>query len=254
MKGRKLHRFVPLALTVVMVSPPLLAGCAALAGRVAPATSQVSHRSPPVQLAIAQVRRGANAPFELCPIDACPKPTPKTLSSRGEAPVTPMPLAATSSPTPPSVRPLPPALIAPVSPVALQPVHQTPQASPTEIKTMVVTFAPGSALLTAAAQRQLAVIVPDARRARVIEIRGRTDELGSAGLNEVLARNRALAVRDYLRAQNLPEMTTVRLSFKGACCYVAGNDTAEGRAANRRVEIEWQPALQMAQRTTHERN
>ena len=125
MKGRKLHRFVPLALTVVMVSPPLLAGCAAFAGRTAPVTSQVLRRSPPVQLAIAQVRHGSDAPFELCPIDACPKPTPKTLSSRGEAPVTPMPLAATSSPTPPSVRPLPPALIAPLSPVPLQPVHQT---------------------------------------------------------------------------------------------------------------------------------
>ena len=118
---------------------------------------------------------------------------------------------------------------------------------------MVVTFASGSALLTAATQRQLAVILPDARRSPVIEIRGRTDELGSAALNEVLARNRALAVRDYLRAQNLSEVTTIRLSFKGACCYVAGNDTAEGRTANRRVEIEWQPALQMAQRTIHER-
>ena len=254
MKGCTVHRFVPLALAVVMVSPPLLAGCAALAARSAPATSQVLHRSPPVQLAIEQVRHGANAPFELCPIDACPKPTPKTLSGRGEAPVTPMPLAAVSSPTPPSVGSLPPALIAPVSPVPLQPVHQTPQASPTAIKTIVVTFASGSALLTAAAQRQLAVILPDARRSPVIEIRGRTDELGSAGLNEVLARNRALAVRDYLRAQNLPEVTTVRLSFKGACCYVAGNDSAEGRAANRRVEIEWQPALRMAQRTIHERN
>jgi len=253
-KRRKLHRFVPLALAVVMVSPPLLAGCAALAARSAPATSQVLHRLPPVQLAIAQVRHGANAPFELCPIEACPKPTAKTLSRRGEAPVTPMPLAAASSPTPLSVGSLPPALIAPLAPMPLQPVLQTPRASPTAIKTIVVTFASGSALLTAAAQRQLAVILPDARRSPVIEIRGRTDELGSAALNEVLARNRALAVRDYLRAKNLSEVTTVRLSFKGACCYVAGNDSAEGRAANRRVEIEWQPALQMAQRTIHERN
>jgi outer membrane protein OmpA-like peptidoglycan-associated protein len=110
---------------------------------------------------------------------------------------------------------VPPALTAPISPVPLQPVHQTPQASPTVIKTIVVTFASGSALLTAAVQRQLEVILPDARRSPVIEIRGRTDELGCAGLNEVLARNRALAVRDYLRAQSLPEVTTVRLSFKG---------------------------------------
>ena len=51
---------------------------------------------------------------------------------------------------------------------------------------------------------------------------------GSAALNDVLARNRALAVRDYLRALHLPEATTIRLTAKGACCYVAGNDTARG--------------------------
>jgi outer membrane protein OmpA-like peptidoglycan-associated protein len=138
--------------------------------------------------------------------------------------------------------------------VALKPVHETPQVSPAEIKTIVVTFASGSAHLTAAAERQLKLIVQGARQAPAIEIRGRTDELGSATLNEVLARNRALAVRDYLRAQNLSEVTTVRLSFKGVCCYVAANDTAEGRAANRRVEIEWRPGVNVAQRTIHERN
>ena len=74
---------------------------------------------------------------------------------------------------------------------------------------------------------------------RSIEIRGRTDELGGAELNEVLARNRALAVRDYLHQKKLPEHTLIRVSSKGACCYVAGNDTEEGRAANRRVEIEF---------------
>ena len=52
------------------------------------------------------------------------------------------------------------------------------------------------------------------------------------------ARNRALAVRDYLHQKQLPVQTLIRVSFKGACCYVAGNDTEEGRAANRRVEIE----------------
>ena len=57
-------------------------------------------------------------------------------------------------------------------------------------------------------------------------------------LLEVLARNRALAVRDYLREKTLSDRTLIRVSAKGVCCYVAGNDTDEGRAANRRVEIE----------------
>ena len=117
---------------------------------------------------------------------------------------------------------------------------------------MAVTFAPGASVLTAAAQQALADILPEARRSRVIEIRGRTDEQGSVALNDALARNRALAVRDYLRAHALAGATDVRVSSRGACCYVAGNDTAEGRAANRRVEIEWQPEPQIAQRTIHE--
>ena len=105
-------------------------------------------------------------------------------------------------------------------------------------KTVMIAFASGAAMLTPAARKTLDAIAPEARTAEMIEIRGRTDELGGAQLNELLARNRALAVRDYLHQKQLPVQTLVRVSFKGACCYVAGNDTEEGRAANRRVEIE----------------
>jgi outer membrane protein OmpA-like peptidoglycan-associated protein len=116
----------------------------------------------------------------------------------------------------------------------------------------VVTFASGSALLTPAARQQLEVILPEVQRSRAIEIRGRTDELGSVALNDALARNRALAVRDYLRTQKLTEATTIQVSGKGACCYVADNDTQEGRAANRRVEIEYRPSMELAQGTPHD--
>ena len=50
-------------------------------------------------------------------------------------------------------------------------------------------------------------MAPEVRNAEMIEIRGRTDELGSAQLNEVLARNRALAVRDYLHQKQSPRRT-----------------------------------------------
>jgi outer membrane protein OmpA-like peptidoglycan-associated protein len=201
----------------------------------------VAHRSAPERIAIAQVRQGGAARFELCLVDACPKPTPKTLAVRAQALAAPPPAAASASLSPrePTASPSP----------TIEPVHETLPVPPIAAKAIVVTFASESALLSAAARRQLEAIVPDAQRSSAIEIRGRTDELGSAGFNELLARNRALAVRDYLRAQHLPEATTIRLTFKGACCYVAGNDTAEGRAANRRVEIEWQRGVQVAQRT-----
>jgi outer membrane protein OmpA-like peptidoglycan-associated protein len=94
-------------------------------------------------------------------------------------------------------------------------------------------------MLTPVARKTLDAVAPEVRTAETIEIRGRTDELGGAQLNEVLARNRALAVRDYLHQKQIPEHTVIRVSSRGACCYVAGNDTDEGRAANRRVEIEF---------------
>jgi outer membrane protein OmpA-like peptidoglycan-associated protein len=112
-------------------------------------------------------------------------------------------------------------------------------------KTVMITFASGAAVLTPTARKALDAAAADARAAEMIEIRGRTDELGAAQLNDVLARNRALAVRDYLHQKQLPEQTLIRVSFKGACCYVAGNDTAEGRAANRRVEIEFKQRTQI---------
>ena len=62
----------------------------------------------------------------------------------------------------------------------------------------MITFASGAAVLTPAARKTLDAAAPDARAAEMIEIRGRTDELGDAQLNDVLAGNRALAVRDYL--------------------------------------------------------
>ncbi len=252
MRERTRLRTLAFLLAAVPISPPLLAGCAALASRSAP-VAQAAHRVPPRALAIAQVRADDAIRFELCPVEACPRPTPKTLASRTQASAPSPSLADTPLAVPASSSAAHTALL--VSAVAVLPqVAEAPPAAAAPSRTTVVTFAPGTAVLTATASQALAAILPDARRARVIDIRGRTDELGSAAWNDVLARNRALAVRDYLRAHDLAEAITVRLSAQGACCYVAGNDTAEGRAANRRVEIEWRPAVQIAQRTNHEQH
>ena len=50
---------------------------------------------------------------------------------------------------------------------------------------------------------------------------------------------RAEAVERYLTARHsrLLAGTEVRVQSRGACCYAAGNDSASGRAANRRVEV-----------------
>lgn len=73
---------------------------------------------------------------------------------------------------------------------------------------------------------------PDVR----IEIAGYTDNTGSTALNTRLSKARAAAVRSYLAARGVaPDRMTAR--GYGPASPVASNDTPEGRARNRRVEL-----------------
>jgi outer membrane protein OmpA-like peptidoglycan-associated protein len=69
-----------------------------------------------------------------------------------------------------------------------------------------------------------------------VQIYGYTDNTGSYSVNETLSNQRANAVRDYLINSGV---AASRITAKGIpmADYVASNDTAEGRAQNRRVEI-----------------
>ena len=235
-------RFLRLAVATTAVSLLLLTGCAALSvGRPKESGAQLPDRPGLVRLAIAQLRYGNSAPFQVCVGDACPKPTHKTLASATQRSNTDAGVMPADLPTIAASSLNPPATLVQAE-VSRPPVKPSP-------KTVMITFASGAAMLTPAARKTLDAVAPEARTAESIEIRGRTDELGGAQLNEVLARSRALAVRDYLHQQKLQEHTLIRVSFKGLCCYLAGNDTEEGRAANRRVEIEFKQRLQLSLRS-----
>lgn len=69
-----------------------------------------------------------------------------------------------------------------------------------------------------------------------VAITGYTDNTGSYAVNEKLSDQRANAVRNYLLECGVPAN---RLTAKGIpmADYIASNDTPEGRALNRRVEI-----------------
>src|SRR5262245_2061196 len=69
-----------------------------------------------------------------------------------------------------------------------------------------------------------------------MQIEGYTDNVGSEASNMTLSTSRARAVMDYLQSQGIApaRMTAVG---KGPADPVAPNDTADGRAQNRRVEI-----------------
>lgn len=69
-----------------------------------------------------------------------------------------------------------------------------------------------------------------------VKIVGHTDNTGSDALNRKLSLARAIAVRDALIDSGV-EDTVMMVSGVGAYQPSASNDTAEGRALNRRVEV-----------------
>jgi outer membrane protein OmpA-like peptidoglycan-associated protein len=73
-----------------------------------------------------------------------------------------------------------------------------------------------------------------------ISVDGHTDSVGSEEYNERLSMRRAMAVRDYLAAKGIDASRMTVQGF-GESRPVATNDTAEGRAQNRRVELNVKP-------------
>src|SRR2546426_1711117 len=69
-----------------------------------------------------------------------------------------------------------------------------------------------------------------------VVVEGHTDSVGSDAYNRKLSERRAKAVRDYLVRQDI-ESSRITTHGYGKSRPVASNDTAEGRAENRRAEI-----------------
>jgi len=64
-----------------------------------------------------------------------------------------------------------------------------------------------------------------------------TDSTGSEQYNQQLSEARARAVANYLQSQGVSPYRINAIGY-GESMPIAGNDTAAGRQANRRVEIE----------------
>lgn len=67
-----------------------------------------------------------------------------------------------------------------------------------------------------------------------VTVIGHTDNIGTSEVNESMSLKRARMVADYLKEKGVTHITTSGESYNHP---VAGNDTAAGRAKNRRVEI-----------------
>jgi OOP family OmpA-OmpF porin len=69
-----------------------------------------------------------------------------------------------------------------------------------------------------------------------IEIAGHTDADGEDGFNQALSEKRAQAVIDYLVKAGLPASRFTAMGY-GSSQPLAGNDTDEGKAQNRRIDF-----------------
>jgi len=69
-----------------------------------------------------------------------------------------------------------------------------------------------------------------------LEINGYTDNIGTEVANQKLSEKRARRVRDFLVTQGV-DTERIKAFGKGEANFVASNQTADGRASNRRIEI-----------------
>lgn len=73
---------------------------------------------------------------------------------------------------------------------------------------------------------------------RAVTAVGHTDSVGDAAYNRALAQRRAEAVRDHLVGQGIPA-ALIRVEARGEDDPRADNSHADGRARNRRTEVEF---------------
>jgi outer membrane protein OmpA-like peptidoglycan-associated protein len=103
-----------------------------------------------------------------------------------------------------------------------------------------VKFDVGSSKLSTEGQDQLKKLAQAASglKGYIIEVKGFADSTGSAAMNDKLSEDRADAVVSYLIQQaNVPVRHIVAPGAMGEYQPSASNETAQGRADNRRVEV-----------------
>ncbi|MFK8079462.1 MAG: OmpA family protein [Granulosicoccus sp.] len=100
-------------------------------------------------------------------------------------------------------------------------------------------FESNSAQLSASSQQALAELVSELegyQEISAIEVTGHSDSSGDEGYNQQLSEKRAASVEDFLMAA-FPNATVTSRGL-GETSPIATNSTREGRALNRRVEVQ----------------
>ena len=105
-----------------------------------------------------------------------------------------------------------------------------------------VTFASGSSDLNSRFFKVLdsVALVLKKYEKTLVDVAGHTDSVGGAEMNQALSERRASTVAQYLMGKGVIEKRLLVVGF-GETQPIASNDTSEGRALNRRVEIKLVP-------------
>jgi len=169
------------------------------------------------------------------PPTSTPTPTPASTSTPTPLPPTATP-ASTLVPQTASPTPLPP----PPSPSAAQPPPPPPETNTEQLIVLRgVYFGPRSSDLSNSEKAILdeAAATLKAHPGARIYVKGYCDAAGSAEGNQKLSQERAATVAAYLESKGVALDQLIVMGM-GASHFMAKNDTEEGRARNRRVELE----------------
>lgn len=113
-----------------------------------------------------------------------------------------------------------------------------------ETSGMTLLFAEGEVTLTEAAVKTLDEMFDQIKEVDPLTFRivvaGYTDGTGSKEKNAKLAEERAEVAAEYFVGRGVPKERIIS-GGRPLCCYVAPNDTEEGRAKNRRAEVFVEP-------------
>jgi outer membrane protein OmpA-like peptidoglycan-associated protein len=197
--------------------------------------NRTAQRMPPHH--IAQMDFGRDASFAVCTEPACPSVTPKSLSVAPDTAALPTTAIAATPAVDVALNAATTSNAEVPQPIADRAATEPAVTSDAERHQVIVQFMSGSATLTSSGKAALAQSLPTARKANRIVISGRTDSIGADNPNQSLALARAFNVRDYLRRREPTLSAVMVIEARGRCCFIASNDTPQGRRQNRRVEV-----------------
>lgn len=206
----------------------------AAAGAACDATVKVDYKAPPAPPPPAAPPMPSLPPIVTLP----PPPPPAVIAAPAPPPPPPAPPVVTPPPAPPPVAVAPPPP-PPPAPPRLDPAAQRCQDSLRSAALEgMIRFSRASADLSRDSRPTLEKLAAAARACPNvrIDIEGHTDNEGTDERNQRLSDRRAQAIVDYLTRAGVDASKLAAIGY-GSTRPLVPNDTAEGRAKNRRIEF-----------------